>query len=361
MIRKTQTTLLALLHSLLVVAPFLAPVLAVEARAEPALRVLAVERAPFVMKGEDGRLTGFAVDLWSEILSRMEREGRIETKDSFSDMLGEVAKGEADLAIGNISITSQREATLDFSQPFLDSGLQILLRDDAMRGSNFLSAVWDSPAPAIAGYGLLALLLVALAMWALERGKNPSIRMGLLGGVWDSFWWAFMALTTGGADRPASAFSRIFAMVWVLVGLLAISSLTASITTFLTVQQLSTGVQSYQDLKGMKVGLATGTTMARFARQRGVAFRVYPDSSDVLTALEAGEIEATFLDAPVAQHYALNRGAGVASLAGPVFARDKLGMAFPNGSALQEPVNRALLQVFESGVYDRLHKRYFGE
>ena len=344
-----------------ILAAFSAALAPVSASADPSLRVLAVERAPFVMKGDDGVLTGFSVDLWDEIADRMRAEAEIAEKASFAEMLGALAKGEADLAIGNISITARREATLDFSQPFLDSGLQILVRHDASPGTDFVSAIWNSPAPLVAGVGVLALFVVAVLMWLLERGRNESIRSSFLGGVWDSFWWAFIALTTGGGDRPASALSRVFAMIWVLVGLLFVSSLTASITTFLTVQQLASGVQSYKDLKGMKVGLATGTTMARFAETHGVAFQSYPDSSDVLKALEAGEIEATFLDAPVAQYYALHQGASVAALAGPVFAADKLGMAFPNGSGLREEVNRALLEVMEDGAYDRLYKRYFGE
>ena len=357
--RASRFAFSLILAGLVLTAPFRAA-LAQEADGGT-LRAFAVERAPFVMKGEEGALTGFSIDLWTAIAERLGAKGQVIEKATFAEMLSDLAKGEADLAIGNISITAQREATLDFSQPFLDSGLQILVRRDAAKSANVADAIWNSPAPLVAAVGVLALLVVSVLMWGLERGRNPSIRNGFLGGVWDSFWWAFIALTTGGGDRPASALSRIFAMVWVLVGLLFVSSLTASITTFLTVQQLSTGVQSYKDLRGMKVGLAEGTTMARFAEARKVAFKSYPDSRDVLRALEAGEIQATFLDAPVAQYYALHDGAEVAALAGPVFAPDKLGIAFPNGSPLREQVNRALLTLIEDGSYNALHKKYFGE
>lgn len=332
-----------------------------QAGADPELRVLAVERAPFVMVDANGDIGGFSVELWREIAERLDRDWRIERRETFADMLGAVAERQADLAIGNISITSSREEVLDFSQPFLDSGLQILVRSEAAPSTGLLQAIWASPAPAIIGFGLLALIGVSHLLWLAERGRNPSIRSGYLGGVWDAFWWAFITLTTGGGDRPTTVVSRIFAMVWVLTGLLAVSSLTAGITTWLTVQHLSGGVSNYRDLVGMRVGLAEGTTMARFAEENGLPFQRFPDTSDVLAGFENGVIEATILDAPVAQYYALHRGAGEAALAGPVFAADKLGIAFPNGSPLREQVNRALLEIMEEGVLERLRKRYFAE
>ena len=101
--------------------------------------------------------------------------------------------------------------------------------------------------------------------------------------------------------------------------------------------------------------------MERFAQANGIAYRPYDDLTKALAALRAGQIDATIADAPVAQYFALNDGAEFAALAGPVFAPGKLGNAFPDSSPLREPVNRALLEIFQDGTYAQIKLRYFGE
>ena len=101
--------------------------------------------------------------------------------------------------------------------------------------------------------------------------------------------------------------------------------------------------------------------MERFAQANGIAYRPYDDLTKALAALRAGQIDATIADAPVAQYFALNDGAEFAVLAGPVFAPEKLGIAFPDSSPLREPVNRALLEIFQDGTYAQIKLRYFGE
>ena len=44
-----------------------------------------------------------------------------------------------------------------------------------------------------------------------------------------------------------------------------------------------------------------------------------------------------------------------------MFAPEKLGFAFPEGSPLRDPVNRILLRLIEDGEYERIAQRYFGQ
>jgi len=47
------------------------------------------------------------------------------------ELLSAVEDGRADLGIAAISITSERENRLDFSQPIMNAGMQILVRGTA--------------------------------------------------------------------------------------------------------------------------------------------------------------------------------------------------------------------------------------
>ncbi len=331
-------------------------------RAEAApLTVHTIERPPFVIQRPNGTLTGFSIELWRAITAPLDIESAFIIETRFADMLKAVEEGRADAAVANISITSDRERQMDFSQPIFDSGLQILIRAEKASFSP-LNALTRTGAHWFLGAALLALLGVANLIWIFERGRTDEIRRAYLPGLWDSIWWAMMAFVTGGADhRPDRPLARLLAMIWVLFGVISVSSLTATITTVLTVSQLGSDINSYRDLEGWKVGLAEGTTIERFARDNGLGFRPYADFSETLNALEAGEIDATIGDAPVVRYYALNAGAGVAVPAGPVFSPDKIGFALPTGSDLRDPVNQQLLTLIESGEYERLRLRYFGD
>ncbi len=55
-------------------------------------------------------------------------------------MLDAVKNKQADVAIAAISITAERHSSMDFSQPYYDSGLQILVATNADRSAG---AVWE--------------------------------------------------------------------------------------------------------------------------------------------------------------------------------------------------------------------------
>lgn len=84
------------------------------------LLVSTIDRAPFSFE-EQGERTGFSIDLRDEIAERLDLSYTFQKETIFADMLTHVASGEVDLAIANISITSEREQRMDFSFPIYDS------------------------------------------------------------------------------------------------------------------------------------------------------------------------------------------------------------------------------------------------
>ena len=329
------------------------------------LKISTVERQPFTFFLEDGTVTGFSADLWREIATRNGWAYDWQKLDSFPDMIDSVIQGDVDGAIANISITSERERAFDFSHPIYDSGLQIVV-PNVESGSNIIGIIWASGAVQLIGGAIIVLLIIAHILWFFERqtpnDRHDYFRDDYFGGVWDAFWWAFIIMTMGGFENevPASIFSRILAMFWIVASLFFVSTLTAKITTSLTVEQLTTDINSYQDLIGKRVGVGKDSAMSRFLDVKNISYRTYDDFSAALAAVEAGELDATIGDAPIVQYYASHEGAGKVLPAGPVFQADKFGIALPTNSRLLELVNTALLDLKEDGTYERLQVKWFG-
>ncbi len=332
---------------------------------ESSLTVSTVERQPFIFYQDNGEVGGFSADLWEEIAKRNGWQYSWQKESSFPDMIDAVTLGQSDVAIANISITSDREKILDFSHSFYDSGMQIIVPNREAKASIF-KIIWNSGAIQLIGFALVTLLIIAHLLWFFERNvKNPRhdyFRDDYRGGVWDAFWWAFIIMTMGGFENevPYKKLSRVLAMFWIVASLFFVSTLTAKITTSLTVDQLTSDINSYRDLVGKKVGAGENSAMSKFLDNKNISYIRYDDFMAALKAVEDGEIDATIGDAPVVKYYATHEGRGKVQLAGSVFQDDKFGIALPTGSKLKEAINTTLLDIKEDGTYEGLQAKWFG-
>ena len=325
------------------------------------LHVATIERKPFVMQ-QDGRLTGFSIELWDEIAKQLDVNSHFVLQDSFKTMLQQVRDGKVAAAIANISITSDREAQLDFSHPIFDSGLQILLPRGRSATGDFLAAIWSSGLLKVLGWAVLVLIGVAHLMWWVEGGRHPDIRADYPGGIWDAFWWALIIVTGGGFEDkpPQRIMGRALAVFWIVASLFVTSIFIAKITSALTVNQLSTQISSLRDLYGKKVGVTEGSTAQAFLTKNRLKTVSYKNIEPLFADVVAGRLDAAVHDGPLIQYFAGTDGKGQVVVVEKVFKPEKYGIAFPQGSPLQEKVNQALLRLHENGTYERLRKKWFG-
>ena len=329
------------------------------------LSIGTIERPPFMMKDKNGNISGFSIELWNAIAKKINKNTKFKEFTSFSDMTSATQAGNVHASIANISITSKREAVMDYSQPIYDSGLQILISKKKNEVS-YLQIIWDSGILKFILFAIGVLLIIAHILWYLERDiedtRHDYFRDDYLGGIWDAFWWAFIVMTMGGFEKevPHKVSSRLLAMFWITASLFFISTLTAKITTALTVSELKTSISSYNDLKGKSVGISAGPTARSFLENKGINIeKEYKSFKNLLNDLETGKLDAIVQDAPILQYYASHQGSGKVLLAGKVFKPEKYGILFPQNSPLKENVDHALIELYEDGTYAEILKKYF--
>lgn len=324
-----------------------------------------IQRPPFVISEDDGSLSGFSIELWNLIDNDLALNTTFQEFDVFSDMIAAVEQGSVDASIANISITLEREKTMDFTQPIYDSGLQVVTTTTNGK-PNFLSLIWDSGIIIFVGIALGILLIIAHILWFFERNVTDSrhdyFRDTYLQGVWDAFWWAFIIMTMGGFEKevPHKVISRIIAMTWIVSSLFFISTLTAKITTALTVSELQSGIQSYKDLTNKKVGIPESPVVRDFLTNEGITFTEFTTLDDLKKALEQGIVDAIVHDAPIMQYYVNQDTKGRVRLVGEVFHPDAYSILLPEGSNLKESIDQTLIKFRKDGTYQTLRNKYFG-
>ena len=332
-----------------------------QSAAAQVLSVSTVTRVPFSMV-EDGVDAGFSIELLQALSDALNWEFQINRLDRFSDMLGSVSDGSADLAIANISITSAREALMDFSQPIFESGLQIMIHSDAVRMPSLWRAFLAPDLLIAIGIAFVMLMGGGMLMWLFERRSQPYFDRPAKDAWFPSFWWALNLVVNGGFEErvPQTLFGRLFGVMLVLSSLFVVSVFVAKITSVMTVEAISGSVNSVNDLYGQRVATIEGSTAAGFLDRREIDYRGFNGLQPLLDAFEAEDVDAVVFDAPILSYYASHEGHENARLAGSVFLRENYGIVFPTGSPLVEEVNQALLALRENGTYDTIYRKWFG-
>ena len=357
----------------LIVVLFLAalqPVLAT-AQSNAQVREITIgvfDNPPFIIKSANGEFSGLSVDLMEAFSQRTGTQYILREFTDWSEMMSATEMGLVDLSITNITITSAREIIMDYSQPIYDSGQIVLVRGTA---ENPLFAygrlIWQSGILLFLLGALGLLLIIAHLLWAFERNvKNAEhdyFRDAYLGGIWDAFWWAFVVMAMGGfeKERPHKITSRLLAMFWILLSLFFISTLTAKMTTAMTVNELSTGINSVADLPGKKVARFRSPGLEAYLENLGVSSTEYPFANQMYEDLLADKIDAIVGDEPILRYYAQTSGKGLVKIVGQKFRLEKYGALFPENSELRENFDQILIKMQEDGSYKKLLDTYFGE
>ncbi len=362
---KPRTTHHHLLSSLLLLWGILAAALLagrVQAQTEPTLRVATKELAPFVFLGDD-EPSGFSVELWAEVARRLDLTYEWQEHQTVSEILAAVETGAADVAIAGISMTREREEAVDFTHPYYDAGLQILVPAQASFSLRDTLGQFFSP-------GLLAFIVIAFAAGLLmahfiyfaERRHNPDFQRGYRRGLWEALWWLLTIVANGEyPDKAANASRRLMTIAFWLVGLLLVAQFTATVTSALTVQRLNSDVDGPEDLPGKRVATVAGSTAEAYLTDRNVLPIGVVTIDEAYALLAAGEVDAVVYDAPVLRYYSVTTGAGVVALVGPLFKPEKYGIALPHGSDLREPINEVLLEMYQDGTLQEIEEAWFSE
>jgi len=130
----------------------------------------------------------------------------------------------------------------------------------------------------------------------------------------------------------------------------------------IAVNQDRQGLTTPDDLKGKTVGVQINTT-AQFdlEKREGVKVAKYNTVDLALLDLRNRRIDAVVIDAPVLK-YMIFQSFRELKAVGRRFTDEKFGIALAQDSVdLQQEINKALKKIRETGEYDRLHEKWFGE
>ena len=341
-----------------------------EATEQPVGQLRAVVRvlSPFVTY-DNGVFDGFEVQIAELVADELGADIEFYAVSTIAKQIDDVRRGNADFALGGLEVTSENEAVADMSHSVLDSGLGIMLPADARSGvfsriGVFLRAIGRSDLPWLLAVFAISVLLAAHVVWLLERRRNKDFRVPYARGVWDSFYWSVVTMSTVGyGDKVARRTAgKVFALLWITFGTLLFASFTASIASALAVDELRSDVVHLDDLRGQRVLTLPHTVAYTHVTSRGLSPVTVGTVEQAAHLLDEGEADAFVYDALVLRHYEAHQGQGRVTTSSATFAEVHEAFLFDTERAgLRNRVNGVLLDLMESGAYGRVYDRWFGD
>jgi len=125
------------------------------------LTLTAVLNEPFIFLKDDSvnrigndKYQGFLIDLMDGIGDRTPFEFELKLQEdrrygmplddgTWNGMVGSVISGAADMSLADMTITSMREKAVDFTIPYIQTGIQILYQPSMLKMMNAFSSVED--------------------------------------------------------------------------------------------------------------------------------------------------------------------------------------------------------------------------
>ncbi|XP_039695560.1 glutamate receptor ionotropic, kainate 4 isoform X1 [Pteropus medius] len=347
------------------------------------------------MEGND-RYEGFCVDMLKELAEILRFNYKIhlvgdgvygvpEANGTWTGMVGELIARKADLAVAGLTITAEREKVIDFSKPFMTLGISILYRVHMGRKPGYFSFL-DPFSPGVWLFMLLAYLAVSCILFLVARltpyewySPHPCAqgRCNLLVNQYslgNSLWFPVGGfMQQGSTIAPRALSTRCVSGVWWAFTLIIISSYTANLAAFLTVQRMDVPIESVDDLAdqtAIEYGtIHGGSSMTFFQNSRYQTYQrmwnymyskqpsVFVKSTEEGIARVLNSNYAFLLESTMNEYYR-QRNCNLTQIGGLLDTKG-YGIGMPVGSVFRDEFDLAILQLQENNRLEILKRKWW--
>ncbi|XP_070167335.1 glutamate receptor ionotropic, kainate 2-like isoform X5 [Polyergus mexicanus] len=293
---------------------------------------------------------------------------------------------QADFAITDLTITEERQMAVDFTNPFMNLGISILFRKPGKKSpslfsflSPFSNEVWSY---LIGVYIIVSLLFFVMGRLCPAEWNNPypcieeAEELENQFTFKNAFWFAIGAIMQQGSEiAPIGISTRMMASLWWFFCLIMVSSYTANLAAFLTVE---TPVKSFENVEELanqnhiKYGAKyAGATLKFFQHSDHSTYKKMYDymtanKDEVLPKENKHGVEKVktedyaFLMESSSIEYIVERECAVSQVGG-LLDEKGYGIAMKKNSPYRHNFNAAILKLSESGSISELKKKWWEE
>ena len=321
--------------------------------------------APFVIKSGD-HISGISLEIWRRVAEDNNLSYDLIPQATPKAGIEAVDEGSIDVLVGPISITSRRLAIagIDFTQPYFLSKEGILL---PLKAPSLFSRIQVFFGWAVISSVLVlisVLLVVGSLIWLAERRTNSEqFPRDWLPGISSGMWFALVTLTTVGyGDKaPITRTGRGITGAWMVISLIAVSSLTASLASAFTLflsGATEAAIDSPQQLSGRRVAVVEGTDGMELAENREMRVVPAPSLDSAVQLVLDRKADALIFDRH-SLRYHLKQNPDLAVRIAPfTLADETYGFVLGPNSKLRTRMGVSILKLQQSGEAEAITNKF---
>ncbi|XP_028950875.1 glutamate receptor 2.8-like [Malus domestica] len=310
-------------------------------------------------------VSGYCIDVFNALIEALPysvayeyypfEEPNGERAGSYNDMVYQVALGNYDAVVGDITIRANRSLYVDFTLPYREAGVSMVV---PVKGNNGAKNTWVFLKPLTWDLWVTSccfFIFIGFVVWFLEHPKNKDFQGPPHHQIGTSFWFSFSTMFFAPRELVLSNLARFVVIVWYFVVLILTQSYTASLTSILTVQQLQPTVTDINTLikNGDKVGYRRNSFVYGILKQVGFQddkLRAYYSREELDKLLrdgnENGGISAAFDETPYMKLF-VSTYCSKYTIVEQTFKTDGFAFVFQKGSLLTRDFSTAITVVHE--------------
>ncbi|TVU09626.1 hypothetical protein EJB05_43112, partial [Eragrostis curvula] len=323
---------------------------------------------------ENGKAAGFCGDVFEAVVSTLPYkvpihyeefgDGKGQSSGTYDELVYKVYLKEYDAIVGDITILANRSLYVDFTLPYTESGVRMLVpvRDRRQKTE------WTFLKPLAADLWLATgafFVLTGFVVWFIEHRTNQEFRGPPTSQIGSIFYFSFSTLVFAHRERIVNNLSRIAVVVWLFVVLILQQSYTASLSSILTVEQLQPTVTNLDEVirKGGNVGYLNDSFLPvllkrlKIDESKMIAFDSPEEYND---ALSTGRVAVIVDEIPYLKVF-LKQYCHNYTMVGPTYKFDGFGYAFPRGSPLTSEISRGILELASNNTMAQLEENLYGD
>ncbi|XP_066141506.1 glutamate receptor ionotropic, NMDA 2B isoform X2 [Euwallacea fornicatus] len=339
--------------------------------------------------------SGFCIDLLQKFseelgftyeLVRVE-DGKWGTNQNgkWNGLIAELVNRKTDMVLTSLTINAEREAVVDFSVPFMETGIAIVVakRTGIISPTAFLEP-FDAASWMLVGIVAIhaSTFTIFLFEWLSPSGFD--MKLAFNNGIssnahrfslFRTYWlvWAVLFQAAVHVDSPRGFTSRFMTNVWALFAVVFLAIYTANLAAFMITREEFFEFSSIDDNRlcrpyshkpSIKFGTIpwshTDSTLAKYFKDMHSYMRTFNKSTVMkgVGAVLSGEMDAFIYDGTVLDYLTSQDEDCRLLTVGSWYAMTGYGLAFPRNSRYLKLFNKRLLDFRENGDLERL-RRYW--